>query len=98
MSNVCLEAAATARPILASNIPGCREIFDEGISGIGFEPRNVSALVKAIETYIRIPYAERKRMGEKARKKVEEKFDRKFVINAYMDELECLEAMKNDYC
>lgn len=95
MSNVCLEAAATGRPILASNIPGCREIFDDGFSGIGFEPRNVNALVKAIERYISIPYEERKLMGERARKKVEEKFDRKLVIDAYMDEIECLEAMRS---
>ena len=95
MSNVCLEAAASGRPILASNIPGCQEIFDEGISGIGFEPRNVNALVKAIEHFMRIPYGERKRMGEKAREKVEEKFDRRFVIDAYMDEIECLEAMRS---
>lgn len=95
MSNVCLEAAASGRPILASNIPGCREIFDEGISGIGFEPHNVNALVKAIERYMSIPYEERKRMGERAREKVEEKFDRKLVIDAYMDEIECLEAMRS---
>lgn len=95
MSNVCLEAAATGRPIIASNIPGCAEIFDEGISGIGFEPRNVNSLVKAIEKFIAIPYEKRQEMGRRGRKKVEEKFDRKLVIQAYMDELECLEAMRN---
>ncbi len=95
MSNVCLEAAATARPIIASDIPGCNEIFDETISGLGFEPRNVNALVKAIETFIHLPYETRAKMGRCSRKKVEEKFDRNLVIQAYMDELECLEAMRN---
>ncbi len=95
MSNVCLEAAATARPIIASDIPGCREIFDESISGLGFEPRNVNSLVKAIEKFIHLPYEVRKNMGACGRKKVEEKFDRNLVIQAYMDELECLEAMRN---
>mgnify|MGYP000927687410 FL=1 len=55
----------------------------------------MNALVKAIEHYMSIPYEERKRMGEKAREKVEEKFDRRLVIDAYMDEIECLEAMRN---
>ncbi len=36
MSNVLLEAAATGRPILTSQIPDCQEIFDEGVSGFGF--------------------------------------------------------------
>lgn len=95
MSNVCLEAAATARPIIASDIPGCNEIFDDAISGFGFEPRNVNSLVKAIEKFIQLPYEKRKAMGLSGRKKVEEKFDRNLVIQAYMDELECLEAMRN---
>ncbi len=43
MSNVCLEAAATGRPVIASDVPGCRETFDEGVSGMGFEPRSAVA-------------------------------------------------------
>lgn len=88
MSNVCLEAAASARPVLASNIPGCKEIFDDGITGIGFAPRNVSSLVEAIERFMCLPYEERKKMGLLGRKKVEQEFDRKRVIQAYLEEIE----------
>lgn len=31
------EAAASGRPVIASNVPGCKEIFDERVSGYGFE-------------------------------------------------------------
>lgn len=49
MSNVLLEAASTGRPVLASNISGCIEAFDEGISGFGFEPHSSRSIVEAIE-------------------------------------------------
>ena len=42
MSNVLLESASTGRPVLASNIPGCKETFDEGVSGFGFEDQFVN--------------------------------------------------------
>lgn len=88
MSNVCLEAAASARPILASDIPGCRETFDDGITGIGFAPRDTDSLRNAIERFMNLSYEERKCMGLRGRKKVEQKFDRSIVIRAYMEEIQ----------
>lgn len=87
MSNVCLEAAASARPILASNIPGCKETFDDGISGIAFEPRDADSLVEAIEKFIHLTSENRKHMGLRGRKKVEREFDRQIVVNAYLKEI-----------
>jgi galacturonosyltransferase len=87
MSNVLLEAAATGRPVLASNVPGCQETFDEGVSGIGFEPRSVDAFVQAIESFIALPYEQKVEMGLAGRKKVEKEFDRQIVVDAYMKEI-----------
>lgn len=88
MANVLLEAAACGRPVLASNIPGCQEAFDEGATGFGFEPRNAPDLVQAIEKFIALPYAEKKAMGIAGRKKMEREFDRQIVVDAYMEEIE----------
>ena len=88
MANVLLEAAACGRPVLASNIPGCQEAFDEGITGFGFEPRNVSDLVRVIEKFIVLPYEDKKAMGIAGRKKMEREFDRQIVVDAYMEEIE----------
>lgn len=87
MSNVILEASATGRPILASDIPGCREGFEEGITGFGFLPRDKEALVDAIYRFIKLPYEEKAHMGKNARMKMEREFDRNQVVNAYMDEI-----------
>lgn len=88
MSNVLLEAAATGRPVIASNIPGCRETFDEGISGIGFEPRNADDLICAIERFIALPHEQKASMGFEGRKKMEREFSRQIVVNAYIKEIE----------
>lgn len=87
MSNVVLEASATGRPVLASDIPGCREGFEEGITGIGFAPRNKEALLLAVKKFMQLSYEERKEMGLSARHKMEREFDRNIVVNAYMEEI-----------
>lgn len=84
MANVLLEAAATGRAIIASNISGCRETFDEGVSGFGFEPKNVDDLCRAVEAFIALPYEQKKSFGEAGRRKMEDQFDRKRVIDTYM--------------
>ena len=95
MSNVLLEAAAAGRPVLASNVPGCRETFDEGVSGMGFEPRNVDDLVRAIEQFIALPHEQKATMGCAGREKVEREFDRKIVVDAYMKEIQKIEERKH---
>ena len=85
MSNVLLESAACGRPVIASDVHGCRETFDDGVSGIAFKPKSVDALVEAVEKFINLPYEEKKKMGLAGRKKVEKEFDRQIVVDAYLD-------------
>lgn len=87
MANVLLEAAASARPVLASNISGCKETFDEGKTGIGFECRDVDSLVTAMRKFIYLPYEIKKQMGIHGREKIEKEFDRNVVVEKYMNEL-----------
>jgi glycosyltransferase involved in cell wall biosynthesis len=86
-SNVLLESASTGRPILASNVTGCKETFDEGISGFGFEVKSVEALVDTIKKFIELPFEMKKQMGLAGRKKMELEYDREIVINAYVKEI-----------
>jgi galacturonosyltransferase len=88
MSNVLLESASTGRPVLASNIPGCRETFDEGISGFGFEVKNVDSLVETLIKFIELPYEKKQSMGLAGRNKIEREFDRNIVVNAYLEEID----------
>ena len=91
MSNVLLEAAACARPIIATDVAGCREIYEAGVSGISCNARDGDDLVRAICEFVALPYCEKVEMGLKGRKKVEREFDRNIVVNQYLKEIERLQ-------
>jgi len=88
MSNVLQETAAAGRPVIASNIPGCKETYEPYVSGIPFEPKNSDDLVRAIREFIALPYSEKVKMGIAGRKRMEAKFDRKIVVNQYIEKIE----------
>ena len=88
MSNVAMEASACGRPVLASNIPGCREIVQEGVTGFLFASKDTRALYDALKRFLALPLAERRMMGRAARRKMECEFDREHIIDAYMEELQ----------
>lgn len=92
MSNVLLEAASMGRPVIASDIPGCREIYEEGITGYGFKPKDVQGLVKAIEQFLSTSYKEKIAMGKAGRQRIVQEFDRKIVVNRYIDTIEHIQA------
>lgn len=86
-SNVLLETASCGRPILASNVPGCINTFDDEISGLKFEAKNVDSLVEAIEKFINLPYQNKILMGKNGRIKMEKEFDRNIVLKMYLNEI-----------
>lgn len=87
MSNVMMEAAASGRPVIATDVPGCREIFEDGVSGVSCKPRDAESLTNAIRRFLSLPYEKKAAMGAAGRKKMEQEFDRNQVVQAYMDEI-----------
>lgn len=87
MSNALIEGAATGRPVIASNISGCKEAFEEGVTGFGFTPGKPVELIDAMDRFLALPVEERAAMGRRGREKMEREFDRKLVTAAYMDEV-----------
>lgn len=86
-ANVLLEAASTGRPIIATRVPGCKETFDENITGIGCNVKDVQGLAEAMIEFIKLSYEEKKKMGLRGRKKMEREFDRQIVTDAYLEEI-----------
>ena len=91
-SNVLLETAAAGRPIIASDVPGCNNTFDDGVSGIAFQPKSVDALVEAVEKFLSLSREQKVAMGKKGREKMEKEFDRRIVIGAYLKEINKIEG------
>lgn len=91
MSNVCLEAAATGRPVITTDMVGCRDTVENKKTGFICQPDDVQSLVKVMKKFIALPLAEKAAMGAAGRKRMEEKFDRNIVVDAYMREIRKIE-------
>lgn len=87
MANVLLESAASGRPIITTNLPGCGETVDDGVTGYVVQPCNAEDVADKIRRFILLTHEEKKAMGEAGRKKMERHFDRRIVVDAYVDEI-----------
>lgn len=87
MSNVNLESAANGRPVITTNVPGCKETVDDGKTGFLCKARSAKSLLGAVERFIALPYSQKVQMGQEGRKKVEREFDRRIVIITYLNEI-----------
>lgn len=76
---VLIEAAACGRAIVATDVPGCREIVRHGLNGLLVPPRDSSALAAAL-TRLVTDQALRGTFGRAGRVLVEEEFDVKHVV------------------
>lgn len=79
LPKVLLEAAACGRPLIATDVPGCREILQPGINGLLVPPRDSNALAEAIITLLRDP-TRCHAFGEAGRLLVEREFSLPLVI------------------
>ena len=80
MANTNLECAAMGRPVITSNIHGCMEAVDEGLSGYLCQRQDADALFKVMKKFSVLSYNERKAMGLAGRKRMEDIFDKKKVV------------------
>ena len=87
MSNVLLENAASGRPIITTDNPGCKETVDDGVTGFLYHGGDVKGLINAIEKFLAQENSQRKMSGELGRKKMIMEFSREIVINAYLSKI-----------
>ena len=76
-----LEAMAAGRPVVATNVPGCRTLVIEQQTGLLVPPRNAKAIVDAVERLVAEPET-RKRYGQAGRQRVIEHFSTTVVEKA----------------
>ena len=74
MSNVLLEAAATGRPLITSDIPGCREAVEDGVSGYICPAKDADALYDAMQRFVELPESWRAEMGRRGRERMEKRY------------------------
>ncbi len=80
MSNVLLEASAMGRPVITSDIPGCREAVEDGKSGYLCEMKNADMLFEKMKMMADKSLEEIEEMGRCARERMEKLFDKNRIV------------------
>lgn len=87
LSRSLMEACAVGRPIIATDIPGCRETVDEGKNGFLVKVKDSSSLAEGMLRYLSLSDAEKQAFSRHSRKKAEETFDVRQVTKEYEKDL-----------
>ncbi len=87
ISMTLLESSAMEKPIIATNVVGCRDVVDDGINGYLCEVKNAKDLATKMEKMMDLSEEQRMQMGKKGREKVLEEFDERIVINKYLQNI-----------
>lgn len=87
MANTNLECAAMGRPLITSNIYGCKEAVVDGKSGFLVKKTDAEDLYQKMRRFLQISMEEKERMGLKAREHIETLFDKKKVVKNTINRL-----------
>ncbi|WP_198664804.1 glycosyltransferase family 4 protein [Lewinella sp. IMCC34191] len=85
LPRVMLEGMAMAKPLVASDVPGCRDTIVDGINGYLVEVQNAVSLAEGMEKLILASSEERRQMGLAGRKMAEETFAEPVIVRRYVD-------------
>ncbi len=80
-----LEAVAMGRPIIATDVTGCREVVEHGVNGYLCKVRDANDLSDKMKDMIKLTPYERKEMGLRGRKKVENEFDEQIILTGIIE-------------
>ena len=84
LSKALLEAAACGRPIVATDVPGCRDVVIPGVTGYLVPTKDPTKLAQSLEKLINDPEL-REQMGQSGRRLIEENFSDQIVTQQWLD-------------
>ena len=87
MSRALLEGAAMGKPLIGTDVPGCRELIENGVTGALCRARDADSLADAMQRIARLPEDRLNELGRAARRKVEHEFGEQIVVDAYLEAL-----------
>jgi glycosyltransferase involved in cell wall biosynthesis len=91
-----IEAAAMARPVITTDVPGCRAVVDRDVSGFLCEVRSAQNLAIAIERFLALSPDQQQVMGQAGRAKMEREYDQAIVVQAYREAIASLVKNQRD--
>tara|TARA_B100000965_G_C19529040_1_gene730211 strand:- start:47 stop:1162 length:1116 start_codon:yes stop_codon:yes gene_type:complete len=83
LPRVLLESSAMGIPAITTNVPGCREVINDGYNGFLCKVKSEKSLLRAMHRFLNLNYKKRLIMGQNSRKKAETYFNEKIVFERY---------------
>jgi glycosyltransferase involved in cell wall biosynthesis len=80
-----LEAAAMAKPLIATDVPGCRQVVTDGVNGLLCAPRDAGSLAAAMVAMIDASPERRIQWGQAGRDRIEREFDERIAAARYIE-------------
>ena len=90
LPNVLLEAAALSKPIIATDVAGCRDIVEDGINGYLCIPKNSNDLADKMIKLANHSKDKLIQMGQISKAKIEKEFDENIVIDKYLKTIDSI--------
>jgi glycosyltransferase involved in cell wall biosynthesis len=87
MSRVLLEGAGVGKPLIATDVPGCKHVVEQGKNGFLCRVRDAQDLSKAMIEFIKLTPEQRTQMGRESRAKAEREFDQRLVLDSYLQKI-----------
>lgn len=91
-----IEGAAMARPLIATDVPGCRAVVDHGTTGLLCAPRSSDSLAEAMQAFLALDPKARAAMGLAGRSKMEREYGQEIVVGAYNDAIGQIKNLSRD--
>jgi len=85
-----LESASMGKPIITTNVPGCKDVVNDNKTGYLCRVKDSLDLATKMENMLNLTQLERNNMGEAAREKIVKEFDEKIVIDKYIHSINAL--------
>ena len=85
LPRVLLEASAMSKPIIASDVSGCREVVKNGQNGLLCKPKCSTDLAEKMKTILCLSQKEKRIMGTAGRERVVKLFNEEFVVQRYVN-------------
>ena len=87
LSNSLLEAASMEKPIVTTNVTGCKDVVTDGFNGILCEPKNAASLEAGLRKMLDLTHEQRTEMGKQGRIKVKKEYEKSIVVVKYIEQI-----------
>ena len=87
LSNSLLEASSMEKPIVTTNVTGCKDVVTDGLNGILCEPQNAGSLESSLRKMLELTHDQRMEMGKQGRIKVKKEYEKSMVVDKYIEQI-----------